>query len=470
MIATFPYTYTYTNNEEALTPPPSGERSVDHLCRHCGQPTDDASPPGSIRDLPFLSDAWVIRASRQLNYRIQEATNLFSPSNETLVHHIPSIEGVKRRALVVIDESVQRLHGDDISSYFDYHGIELLQVPIVSQEVNKNIDNVLWISRAMHDFGLSRRTEPLIGIGGGVLLDIIGLAASLYRRGVPYIRVPTTLMGLIDAGIGIKTGVNFDRHKNRLGTYYAPVAGYLDRSFLRTLDERHMSNGLAEILKMALIKDGRLFELHPREGRRRWALEQGLVAADRLLPAGDGALARVLEDTGGLGVDAAILCTPRTASLDALRTALQLIRAEGCIDLFGGVPSGSPLAELPDVDLASIRRGNSCGAPSPGCHARTQTRAGRPIVLTGHRGAASRHIHAATALLQQHPQLFGKLITHVVSVDAAASMLRLHAESGARRYVDQEWVKVAIDFRRGGYSIEVSPHKPTKTAAGWRDV
>jgi 3-dehydroquinate synthetase len=261
MIATFPYTYTYTNNEEALTPPPSGERSVDHLCRHCGQPTDDASPPGSIRDLPFLSDAWVIRASRQLNYRIQEATNLFSPSNETLVHHIPSIEGVKRRALVIIDESVQRLHGDDISRYFDYHGIELLQVPIVSQEVNKNIDNVLWISRAMHDFGLSRRTEPLIGIGGGVLLDIIGLAASLYRRGVPYIRVPTTLMGLIDAGIGIKTGVNFDRHKNRLGTYYAPVAGYLDRSFLRTLDERHMSNGLAEILKMALIKDGRLFEL-----------------------------------------------------------------------------------------------------------------------------------------------------------------------------------------------------------------
>jgi threonine dehydrogenase-like Zn-dependent dehydrogenase/predicted NBD/HSP70 family sugar kinase len=228
--------------------------------------------------------------------------------------------------------------------------------------------------------------------------------------------------------------------------------------------------GMLYSLTLQIAGVRRVYVVHPREGRRRWALEQGLVAADRLLPAGDGALARVLEDTGGLGVDAAILCTPRTASLDALRTALQLIRAEGCIDLFGGVPSGSPLAELPDVDLASIRRGNSCGAPSPGCHARTQTRAGRPIVLTGHRGAASRHIHAATALLQQHPQLFGKLITHVVSVDAAASMLRLHAESGARRYVDQEWVKVAIDFRRGGYSIEVSPHKPTKTAAGWRDV
>jgi 3-dehydroquinate synthase len=71
-------------------------------------------------------------------------------------------------------------------------------------------------------------------------------------------------MGLIDAGIGVKTGVNFDYHKNRLGTYHAPLAAYLDRSFLKTLDDRHMSNGLAEILKIALVKDRTLFELMER--------------------------------------------------------------------------------------------------------------------------------------------------------------------------------------------------------------
>src|SRR5262249_55497766 len=68
-------------------------------------------------------------------------------------------------------------------------------------------------------------------------------------------------MGLIDAGIGIKTGVNFDRHKNRIGTYFAPRRAYLDTHFLRSLDERHVANGIAEIIKMAIVKDARLFEL-----------------------------------------------------------------------------------------------------------------------------------------------------------------------------------------------------------------
>jgi 3-dehydroquinate synthase len=101
----------------------------------------------------------------------------------------------------------------------------------------------------------------LIAIGGGVLMDVAGFAASLYRRGLPYVRVPTTLMGLIDAGVGIKTGVNFGSHKNRIGTYYAPQRAYLDTQFLKTLDDRHVSNGIAEIIKMAIIKDARLFEL-----------------------------------------------------------------------------------------------------------------------------------------------------------------------------------------------------------------
>jgi 3-dehydroquinate synthase len=94
-----------------------------------------------------------------------------------------------------------------------------------------------------------------------VLLDVAGFAASLYRRGLPYVRIPTTLMGLIDAGIGIKTGVNFDAHKNRLGAYFAPQRAYLDTQFLRTLDDRHVANGIAEIIKMAIVRDLRLFEL-----------------------------------------------------------------------------------------------------------------------------------------------------------------------------------------------------------------
>merc|ERR1719440_144018 len=92
-------------------------------------------------------------------------------------------------------------------------------------------------------------------------MDIVGFAASIYRRRTPYLRVPTTLMGYVDASIGAKTGVNFVGHKNKLGAYLPPVLTLLDRTFLATLDQRQLSNGAAEIAKMALVKDPELFRL-----------------------------------------------------------------------------------------------------------------------------------------------------------------------------------------------------------------
>jgi 3-dehydroquinate synthase len=78
-----------------------------------------------------------------------------------------------------------------------------------------------------------RRRDPVIAIGGGVCLDVVGLACNLYRRGTPVIKVPTTLMGVVDASIGIKTAVNWGPHKNKLGTYSPPLAVFIDRSFLQ---------------------------------------------------------------------------------------------------------------------------------------------------------------------------------------------------------------------------------------------
>ena len=108
---------------------------------------------------------------------------------------------------------------------------------------------------------LCRRKEPIIAIGGGVCLDVAGLAANLYRRNTPLIKVPTTVMAAVDASIGIKTAVNFHGRKNKMGTYAAPLAVFIDKTFLNTLGDRHLSNGSAEILKMACIKDAELFEL-----------------------------------------------------------------------------------------------------------------------------------------------------------------------------------------------------------------
>ena len=115
-------------------------------------------------------------------------------------------------------------------------------------EENKNMDMVLTIAEAIHELGIDRRLDPVIAIGGGVCMDIVGFAASIYRRRTPYVRVPTTLMGYVDASIGAKSGVNFYTpsdgwRKNKLGAYMPPVLTLLDRSFLATLDERHWPAG-----------------------------------------------------------------------------------------------------------------------------------------------------------------------------------------------------------------------------------
>lgn len=219
----------------------------------------DAMNAGYVRNID--RDGWEVRSTQEVRYRVHFYDGLFSHSNTVLlragVGQTPSCQ----RRLVVIDTRVLDLYGWEVEGYFRANRVQYRLLPLDTTEPRKTIENVLRIVRVLDEFGVNRRSDPLIAIGGGVLLDVAGFAASLYRRGLPYVRVPTTLMGLIDAGIGIKTGVNFDAHKNRIGTYFAPQRAYLDTNFLRTLDDRHIANGIAEIIKIAIVKDSRLFEL-----------------------------------------------------------------------------------------------------------------------------------------------------------------------------------------------------------------
>lgn len=213
--------------------------------------------------------AWKVEAIKQIEYHVIAARNLFSPENTQLLDGCsaaPLTRGDRR--LVVIDSNVDRIHGDRIRGYFEHHGVAASFVSMRADETVKEWSSVIRVVDAMNGFGIDRRREPVIAIGGGVLLDVVGFAASVYRRGTPYIRIPTTLIGLVDAGVGVKTGVNYGMGKNRLGTYAPAIATYVDRAFLRTLDDRHLSNGLAEILKMALIKSADLFELLETYGQR----------------------------------------------------------------------------------------------------------------------------------------------------------------------------------------------------------
>ncbi|CAJ63281.1 2-epi-5-epi-valiolone synthase (partial match) [Frankia alni ACN14a] len=196
-----------------------------------------------------------------MSYDVRITDGVLDPENRALIEAGSPGSVHRVRRFVVVDANIHALYGRDIHRYLDSNDCDYELCVLPASEEAKNMQSVLTLVQGLDSFGISRRNEPIIGIGGGIILDVVGLASSLYRRSTPYIRVPTSLLGLVDAGVGIKTGVNFNGHKNRLGSYFAPSVALLDRGFLATLGDRYVSNGLAEILKISLVLDAHLFDL-----------------------------------------------------------------------------------------------------------------------------------------------------------------------------------------------------------------
>jgi len=196
---------------------------------------------------------------------------ILDPSNPQLLESTGvHPEGYNRR-FAVIDEAIQNLYGDKIQQYFIKNGIELTTCVLTGGEDDKR---PAAVDKLLDDFCAYklRRREPFLAIGGGVLLDIAGMAACLYRRGVPFVRVPTTLLAIVDASVGVKNGVDYccgitdETYKNRVGSFYAPSSCLLDPAFIATQDARNISNGFGEIVKLALVRSVDLFELLETHG------------------------------------------------------------------------------------------------------------------------------------------------------------------------------------------------------------
>jgi 2-epi-5-epi-valiolone synthase len=239
---------------------------------------------------------WRIDTSLPVSYDIVETPQLLDPGNDEL-SRLPDGEVSRRTRLVILDDAVERRYGARVRRYFAGRGTPCKVLVLPGDEQNKTMDNALRVATALNDLGTSRRADPPIAIGGGVLQDVVGLAASLYRRGIPYIRVPTTLLAVVDVSVAAKTGVNYEGFRNRLGSYSPPPRTLIDTSFLATVPERHISNGLGEILKMAVIKDAELFRLLEEHAEelvvRRF---QEVPCADEVISRSIQGMAEELED------------------------------------------------------------------------------------------------------------------------------------------------------------------------------
>jgi demethyl-4-deoxygadusol synthase len=170
-----------------------------------------------------------------------------------------------KRCLMVVDEAVYSLYGEQIQAYFKYYEISLTVSLVKIKETDKTLRTFEKIIDAFADFGLVRK-EPVLVVGGGLTTDVAGFACATYRRRTNYIRVPTTLIGLIDASVAIKVAVNHGKLKNRLGAYHASQKVILDFSFLKTLPVDQVRNGMAELIKIAVVANSEIFELLEKHG------------------------------------------------------------------------------------------------------------------------------------------------------------------------------------------------------------
>jgi 3-dehydroquinate synthase len=167
--------------------------------------------------------------------------------------------GLSPKIAIVSNPTVFSLYGEYLSASVKKAGFDLLTVTIPDGEEYKDL---LWVEHIYDELLKHKldRSSALIALGGGVIGDITGFAASTYMRGISCIQVPTTLLAQVDSSVGGKTGVNHKLGKNMIGTFWQPRLVWIDIATLKTLPKRELLAGLAEVIKYGVIYDKKLFE------------------------------------------------------------------------------------------------------------------------------------------------------------------------------------------------------------------
>ncbi len=201
------------------------------------------------------------------NYAVHFTNDLFAPDNSLLIQVVRGGDALARptRILWVVDRAVDTCCDIKarIESYFAAHNKLELAGKVLLLEGGENIKNrpelVLQIQEAVNQTGLDRHSYIAV-VGGGAILDLVGYAAATAHRGIRLLRVPTTTLSQNDSGVGVKNGINFFDKKNFIGTFAPAFAVLNDFKFLETLPDREWRGGIAEAVKVALIKDAEFFD------------------------------------------------------------------------------------------------------------------------------------------------------------------------------------------------------------------
>ena len=214
-----------------------------------------------------------IQVSYQL--RVQFTQNVFNSANRLLAEILSNGEERAHKALVVLDESLALAQPGlltNIERYFSANPqcLQLVSPPFIIEGGERTKNSYFHVSEihSRIDRHHIDRHSYVIGIGGGALLDVVGLAAATAHRGVRHVRLPTTTLSQADSGIGVKNGINAFGKKNFIGTFAPPFAIINDFQLLSSLSPRDKRAGYAEAIKVALIRDRDFFEALERDAAR----------------------------------------------------------------------------------------------------------------------------------------------------------------------------------------------------------
>lgn len=199
----------------------------------------------------------------------------FTDSFEGLTNELKAINAPEK-LLIVTDSNVEELYAAELVNALKDGGYKSAVYSFTAGEENKNMESILGICRACIENGLDRKSM-ILALGGGVVGDMAGFAASIYMRGIDFVQIPTTLLSQSDSSVGGKTGIDFMESKNILGAFHQPRLVYINVNTLRTLPEREFISGMGEVIKHGIIRDAEFYSFLKENADQVRSLETNVL-------------------------------------------------------------------------------------------------------------------------------------------------------------------------------------------------
>lgn len=190
---------------------------------------------------------------KKIDIRTQSINYKVIIEKNSLIKFASELNRREGKKLFICDKNVYQLHKSQIDELINLSNSSLIYI-FHSTEKNKTLNSVRKIYDILLKNNVSRQ-DSLIAIGGGIVGDVTGFAAATFMRGIAYYQIPTTLLSMVDSSVGGKTGVNYSKLKNLIGSFYQPQKVFVDTSFLSTLPKKEIYSGAGEIFKYSFLSD-----------------------------------------------------------------------------------------------------------------------------------------------------------------------------------------------------------------------